>query len=103
MTSASMEMSASAKSGKETPQNELDEAIGVLKDKAREFAKLGASERAALLRACIPRIVETAPRWAEAGLRAKGVALEGPASSEEWLAAILPTIRNARLLAKSLD
>jgi hypothetical protein len=101
MTSTSMEMSAAAKSGKESPRKDLDESIAILRDHAKGFARLGPSERAGLLRACIPRIAEVAPRWAAAGIRAKGLA--EPASAEEWLAGPLPTLRNARLLARSLD
>ncbi len=103
MTSASMEMSASAQSRKESPRKDLDEAIAVLKDKARGFARLSASARAGLLRACIPRLVEVAPRWRDAALRAKGLTEGTPSSSEELLAGPLPVIRNARLLARSLD
>jgi acyl-CoA reductase-like NAD-dependent aldehyde dehydrogenase len=103
MASTSMEMSAAAKSRKDTSHKELDESVAILKDKARAFARLSASERAALLRACIPRLAEVAPRWAAAGIKAKGLPEGSPAAAEEWLAGPLPTIRNARLLAKSLD
>src|SRR6185295_1614131 len=102
MTSSSMEMSAGARSKTESARKDLDEAVAILKDHARPFARLGASARAALLRACLPRLVEAAPRWAAAGIGAKGLPA-GPPSSEEWLAGPLPTVRNARLLARSLD
>ena len=98
-----MDMSAAAKSRTETSNPKLDEAIAVLKDKARPFARLSPVSRAALLRDCIPRIAEVAPRWVAAALRAKGISPDSPASSEEWLAGPLPTIRNARLVARSLD
>ena len=98
-----MEMSAALKSGKESPRKDLDESIAILKDHAKEFARLGPAERARLLRACIPRLAEVAPRWAAAGIRAKGLPPGEAASAEEWLAGPLPTIRNARLLARSLD
>lgn len=103
MASTSMEMSAAAKSRKESPTKELDESVAILKDKARTFARLSAAERAALLRACIPRLAEVAPRWAAAGIAAKGLADGTAGAAEEWLAGPLPTIRNARLLARSLD
>lgn len=98
-----MEMSAAARSGKESPRKEIDESIAILRDKAQEFARLGASARAGLLRACIPRLADIAPRWAAAGARAKALPEGSPASGEELLAGALPTIRNARLLAQSLD
>lgn len=97
-----MEMSAAAKSRKESPRRDLDASIAILKDNARAFARLPASDRAALLRACIPRIAEVAPRWAAAGVEAKGLG-GSPSEAEEWLAGPLPTMRNARLLARSLD
>jgi aldehyde dehydrogenase (NAD(P)+) len=103
MASTSMEMSAAAKSRKESPSKELDESIAILKDKARPFARMGAGARAELLRACIPRLVEVASRWTTAGIRAKGLPEGSPSASEEWLAGPLPTIRNARILARSLD
>lgn len=103
MASTSMEMSAAAKSRMESPPKELDESIAILRDKARPFARLSAGERAALLRACIPRLAEVAPRWTAAGVAAKGLPAGQPPASEEWLAGPLPTIRNARLLARSLD
>jgi acyl-CoA reductase-like NAD-dependent aldehyde dehydrogenase len=103
MTSASMEMSAGAKSYAESPRAGIDESLAVLKDHAREFARLGATSRAALLRECLPRLLTVAPRWAEAGAHAKGLPLGGTAAAEELLAGVIPTMRNARLLAQSLD
>jgi aldehyde dehydrogenase (NAD(P)+) len=103
MTSTSLEMSAGAPSRKESARADLDESVAILRDRARAFARLSASARAGLLRACIPRIAGVAPRWVEAALRAKGLAAGSPSSSEEILAGPLPVIRNARLLAQSLD
>jgi hypothetical protein len=103
MASTSMEMSASAASRKESGRPDLDESISVLRDHARPFARLSASKRADLLRACLPRIAAVAPRWIEAAIRAKGLPAGTPPSSEELLAGPLPVLRNARLLARSLD
>src|SRR5512144_2306943 len=100
MSSTSMEMSGSAKSTKETAHKELDEAIAKLRDRARAFARLSPTARADLLRATIPRLVATAPRWVEAALKAKGLTAGQPSASEEMLAGPLPTIRNARLLTR---
>ena len=82
------------------PLPEIDAALAALRDRARTFARTPPSEKAAVLRACIPRIAEVAPAWAEAGARAKGLA---PEDAEEWLAGPLPTIRMARLLGDSLE
>jgi len=103
MASTSMEMSAGAQSRKESGRKDLDESIAILRDHARPFARLGAPDRADLLRACLPRIAAVAPRWVEAALRAKGLPAGTPPSSEELLAGPLPVLRNARLLARSLD
>jgi acyl-CoA reductase-like NAD-dependent aldehyde dehydrogenase len=103
MASTSMEMSASATSRKESPRKDLDEAVAVLRDRARPFARLSVAARADLLRACIPRLAEVAPRWVEAAIRAKGLPAGTPPSSEEMLAGPLPVIRNARLLVRSLE
>lgn len=99
----SLEMSGSATSKKETPRSGLDESIAILRDKAKEFARKSPTERASMLRECIPRLGDVAAGWVAAALQAKGLASDSPASSEEWLAGPLPTIRNARLLADSLD
>jgi acyl-CoA reductase-like NAD-dependent aldehyde dehydrogenase len=98
-----MEMSGSAKSRKETAHNELDEMIAVLRDKARPFARLSPSARADLLRASIARLVEVTPRWVEAAIRAKGLPAGTSSAAEELLAGPLPTIRNARLLIRSIE
>ncbi len=103
MASTSMEMSAGAQSGKQSAHGELDESIAVLKDQARPFARLSAAARADLLRACIPRLLEVAPRWVEAAVRAKGLTAGTPQASEEVLAGPIPVMRNARFLARSLD
>ena len=97
MASTSMEMSASAKSGKQSAHTDLDESIAILRDKARPFARLSPAARADLLRACIPRLAEVTPRWVEAAIRAKGLPAGAPASSEEILAGPIPVMRNARL------
>jgi len=99
-SSAASTMSAPAQSARDTPRAELDAAIAALKGKAVSFARTSAAEKAAALRACMPKIAETAPDWAAAGARAKGL-LDGDA--EEWLAGPIPTLRGARLVADSLD
>ncbi len=98
-----MEMSASARSKASTAFDAIDADLAVLKDKAREFARLSPSQRASLLRECIPRVVATAEAWTRAACEAKGIAFDGPASSEEWLAGPMATVRNLRLLAESLE
>ncbi len=103
MASPSMEMSASARSGAETPHARLDETINVLRDHAREFARLDIHARLALLRACTSKLAAVAPRWVAAACEAKGLTLGQPSSSEEWLGGPITTQRNIRLLIRSLE
>ena len=94
-------MSASAVSQTPSTTTEIDAAIADLGAKSEEFARLGAKAKAALLRACIPRLVDGAPEWVAKGCRAKGLVMDE--AGEEWLAGPMPTIRMSRLLAESLD
>ena len=91
-------MSADAASAAPTDREHVDEAVGAVKDKAREFARLAPAAKAALLRECIPRLMAEAPGWVAAGTAARGA----PAS-EEWLAGPSATVRLFRLLAESLE
>lgn len=93
-------LSAAATSAAPSAERELDEALSTLRQRATEFARLPAAEKATLLRDCIPRLVDAAPAWVAAGCKAKGLLAE---SAEEWLAGPMPTVRMARLLADSLD
>jgi len=103
MTSASLEMSASATSDDAPSRARLDEILATLKDNATPFARMPVVEKAALLRACMPRLQAVARAWVEAGASHKGIAPESPTVSEEWLGGPMATMRNLRLLAESLD
>jgi acyl-CoA reductase-like NAD-dependent aldehyde dehydrogenase len=98
MSSASLKMSADAASAAPTDRQHVDEAVAAVKEKARAFARLAPADKAALLRACIPRLLAEAPAWVAAGAAARGAP-----PSEEWLAGPAATIRLFRLLADSLD
>lgn len=95
-------MSASADSARRTSQAELDEAVRVVRDKAREFAQLGPVEKRELLLACLPALLEVAEPWVRAGCEAKGIAFDAPVGGEEWLAGPMTTVRNVRLLIDNL-
>jgi len=99
---ASLPMSASAASTRETSPAELDQAIAAVKAKAREFAGLGPNERKQLLLACLPTLLEVAEGWVRAGCEAKGIPVDEPLGGEEWLAGPMATVRNVRLLIESL-
>ncbi|HVV88313.1 MAG TPA: aldehyde dehydrogenase family protein [Kofleriaceae bacterium] len=94
-------MSAGVVSAQTTERKDLDEAVAKLRERARAFARMAVSEKAALLRACMSRIADAAEAWVATGSKAKG--LRGDAMAEEWLAGPLPTLRMARLFADSLD
>jgi aldehyde dehydrogenase (NAD(P)+) len=91
-------MSAGAASAAPTARRALDEAVTVVRDKAREFARLSPAAKAALARACIPRLLAEAGTWVAAGARARDAD-----PGEEWLAGPTPTIRLFRLYAESLE
>ena len=97
-TSTSLEMSAVAASAAPTARPSLDDAVGALAGRAREFARLAPAAKAQLLRECVQGLYEVAPAWVADGARARGAA-----PAEEWLAGVIPTIRMFRLLARSLD
>jgi aldehyde dehydrogenase (NAD(P)+) len=99
--SASLAMSAPAASAAATDRTHLDEAIAALAGKAREFARLAPSAKAALLRECLPRVVDLGPEWVATGSMRKGISPRS--NAEEWLAGVMPTVRHMRLLAESLD
>jgi len=99
--SQSLVMSATAVSATASAERDLDEALAVLNERATEFARIPPRAKAALLRECIPRLLDAAPAWVAAGCKAKGIGHRE--SGEEWLAGPIPTIRVARLLAGTLD
>ncbi len=94
-------MSASAQSATASAERDLDEALAVLRERATEFARIPPRAKSALLRECIPRILDAAPAWVASGCKAKGISARE--AGEEWLAGPIPTIRVARLLADTLD
>ena len=100
-TSSTPVMSQAAQSFRPTGRPDLDEAVTRLGERARTFARMTAAEKAALVRACMPRIADAAEAWVATGCKAKGIS--GAYTAEEWLAGPLPTMRMARLLADSLD
>ncbi len=100
-TAVSTSTSAGAKSAATTDRTHLDQAVAVLREHAREFARLAPTAKVQLLRACIPRVVDLAPEWVATGCHVKGMPAE--LSAEEWLAGPMTTVRMLRLLAESLE
>lgn len=85
-----------------TPLPDVDAAIDRLYAKKDVWRTVGTAERAALLDACVTSILRAADAWAEIGARIKGLAPDDGLAGEEWIAGIMPTVRNARLLAEAL-
>ncbi|MDB4944218.1 MAG: Aldehyde dehydrogenase [Labilithrix sp.] len=81
---------------------DLDAAIERLDQNKDAWLTVGLAERIALLERVVTAIASVAERWAEIGARIKGLAPGDPLAGEEWVAGVLPTIRNARLLADAL-
>ena len=81
---------------------DVDAAIDRLYAKKDAWLAVALADRAKLLDRCIESIVAVSGRWAEVGARIKGLAAEDVLAGEEWLAGIMPTVRNARLLAEAL-
>jgi acyl-CoA reductase-like NAD-dependent aldehyde dehydrogenase len=86
-----------------TSRPALDQAVAVVSEQRRAFARLAAGEKAHLLRSMLPLLDEVARPWVEAGCRVKRLPLGQPLEGEEWLGGPLPTGRNLRLLAESLE
>ncbi|MEP7049916.1 MAG: aldehyde dehydrogenase family protein [Pseudomonadota bacterium] len=87
----------------ETPVAELDRALGTLAERATAFARTPLSEKVAWLREIAARFHQVAPGMVRDACTAKGVALDTPLEGEEWLAGIVPIIRNVKEIAESLD
>ena len=81
---------------------DVDAAIGRLHAKKDSWLAVPVADRIQLLERCIESIVGVAERWAEIGARIKGIEPSDVLAGEEWVAGIMPTVRNARLLAVAL-
>jgi acyl-CoA reductase-like NAD-dependent aldehyde dehydrogenase len=82
---------------------ELDRALSVLGERATPFARASLLDKVGWLREIGARFHELSPRMIATACAAKGVPLGTPLEGEEWLAALVPILRNLRQLADSLD
>lgn len=85
-----------------TSTAELDRLAGKLKDQARSFARLGITQKIALLREVQRRLHDVAPEWVAAACRAKGISADEPMAGEEWIGGPGVTLRNIRFLIRAL-
>ncbi|MEA2746818.1 MAG: hypothetical protein QOI41_961, partial [Myxococcales bacterium] len=81
---------------------DVDAAIERLYAKKDAWLAVSIADRAKLLDRCIESIVAVSARWAEIGARIKGLEPDDVLAGEEWVAGVMPTVRNARLLAEGL-
>ncbi|MBX3260322.1 MAG: aldehyde dehydrogenase [Labilithrix sp.] len=81
---------------------DVDAAIDALHEKRRAWRSVSLEERAALLDRCVAATAAVAEKWADVGARIKGIEPTDVLAGEEWLAGVMPTVRNARLLAQAL-
>lgn len=85
-----------------TPPAEIDQALQELQANAAGWIEVSLDERIALLERLRASTYKTAERWAKAGCAAKRIPLGTPPESEEWLGGPFTTIRNLRLLERTL-
>ncbi|HEX3776041.1 MAG TPA: aldehyde dehydrogenase family protein [Polyangiaceae bacterium] len=81
----------------------LERALDTLSTRATAFARAPIADKAAWLREIAARFHELAPRMVKDACAAKGIAFGSQLEGEEWLAGLLPIIRNLTLLAATLD
>jgi acyl-CoA reductase-like NAD-dependent aldehyde dehydrogenase len=86
-----------------TPRDEIDAAVTRVAARKDEWPKVGIPERIRLLERTIGNLVGVAEAWVADACRAKGIPEGDPLAGEEWIAGPSTTIRNARLLIRSLE
>ena len=82
---------------------DMEQALRVLKQNASSFARAPLADKVAWLREIASRFRELGPRLVAAACAAKGVSLGSPLEGEEWVAALVPIIRNLKQLSDSLE
>ncbi|MCB9795051.1 MAG: aldehyde dehydrogenase family protein [Alphaproteobacteria bacterium] len=85
-----------------TPIDELDRVVDKLYEAAPRWVALGRDERVRLLRSAMDGMLAVSDRWVAATCKAKGHAPGSPGEGEEWLAGIMPVIKNLRQYAEAL-
>ncbi|HSN16426.1 MAG TPA: aldehyde dehydrogenase family protein, partial [Anaeromyxobacteraceae bacterium] len=86
---------------RETEPRRLEEAVARVRDAAAAWARAPIGERIALARVMLSGMDRNARGIVAASCRAKGYALDGPTSADEWLAVYI-VVRILRQLAESL-
>lgn len=102
VASLAMSFAAPPPAVPDTPLAEVDAAIDRLDASKEAWLAVPIADRVRLLERCVDGIVAVADRWADVGSRIKGLDPSDVLAGEEWVAGIMPTVRNARLLAQAL-
>ncbi|HWZ90682.1 MAG TPA: aldehyde dehydrogenase family protein [Polyangiaceae bacterium] len=103
---ASRDDSGGVPGPKAPPSTELgdaERALETLQAHATEFARAELGAKVAWLGEIRNRFYELSERMVRAACAAKGIELGSPLEGEEWLAGLLPIIRNLSQLAASLE
>jgi acyl-CoA reductase-like NAD-dependent aldehyde dehydrogenase len=85
-----------------TPLQEIDARVERVRAHKDAWLRVSVGERAELCQRLLEAVVAEADAWADVTNRAQGHRETTPEAGEVWLAAILPTVRNLRLLRDSL-
>ncbi|MBI4616134.1 MAG: aldehyde dehydrogenase family protein, partial [Planctomycetes bacterium] len=85
-----------------TPRQELDRSVEELASAKARWVATGIPRRTLLLKRAIADTLEGAPEMVRDACRAKGLDSRGPGAAEDWLGGPLTTLRNFRLLVRSL-
>jgi acyl-CoA reductase-like NAD-dependent aldehyde dehydrogenase len=81
---------------------EMDDAVQTVRSHKDEWVQVPISKRIAMLDQMIKSFTAIAPRWVAAGMKAKDIAADSDAVSEEWAADTYPILKNLRQLRQSL-
>ena len=84
-------------------QGAMDSAIAALQAQKDAWVATSVPERIALVDRMIADFAAIAPRWVDAGLRAKEIAPGSPGVGEEWSTGPYTVIKQLRQLRNSLD
>ena len=85
-----------------TSRSRIDEALAILEANKNEWVALDLDERIELLDEIRLGMVDVAPAWVEAAVKAKGLTAGTSEEAEEWLAGVSIVLRNVTLLMSSL-
>jgi len=84
-------------------REEMDAALQELHAQKEVWVNLPVAERIIILDRLMRDFADLAPRWVAASLKAKGIAADSPATSEEWGAGAYPVMKILRQLRQSLE